>query len=1038
MDKSPSEGLDFPVYLIIAIFLTASGYLAFQEPFRPFRPKQTQTVQDITYKGVEARLWQDPIEVLRDKSKEHDKRRIEDPDYKKQFWSNPFWDKPQALKEEIKSAYKDKKKVLLLPVLVPGRDDINDHESRLRCRYAVLSALDSAGYIPENADRIRFLNRFEIEPREPMGPAVLVAGLRIRNSLDPPSQDDSPLPDYFSFIRSLIPYEWYERDPLFPKAISANAQGGVNTAQASLNAEKIVYDKILLLWIINENLEQKPLYRISRILGMVGWSLKAERQGYSFSFARVIGPTDSDGLKRIECLASEKGEKRDFIKIYSPYATAEPRILGWTEEMEKRAIIRTVTSDRRIIHAVIGELAARRVRLYRKNENGASAFQGADRVALISDWDTFYGRALPLTFAAQLRAEAAKSSQTERNSGDVWENEDRAFADELARINDKPEAWPENVMRVAYLRGLDGKSTIRQNEQTSQGSEKENLKEDSERPEGPGQLDYLRRLAERLKWAEEQGGKPVKAIGVLGTDVYDKLLILQALREKFKYAIFFTTDLDARLLHPSQYKWTRNLIIASSFWLSPQLMPKLPLYHVSGGKISPPFRDVYQTSVFFATLGALDLVPDDFFKKIPSPSIYEVGRARVHLLEPALVEGPLGALWKWRISLALAAILMVAVHLMRRDVSATSLRLKYWLLQFLFIFILCALTYTLILTHQEWPEPFEVFDGVSVWPSVILRMLAGFLGFHFLVKAHYKLSDNAEALTRDYELEYGRSEARPLSSTLSRWKRIKFMLSYKWSSKEEEIRVKDLWREYRNRSQNAFTWTRVTFFSFIYILLGFSLFRNFGSSPSPFRGEASFLVNRLTLYLSVVLLIVLMFYIVDVILLCDGFIKRLTEGRSRWPDRITDKWGGRKSRIDDAIDYWFDIQMVTRCTDVIGSLIIYPFIVIFVMILSRLSVFDNWSWHTALVTVLGLHSLVALLCLILLIRSARKSKALILEKLKMKRLMSSDPETREALGAIIQEVKDIKRGAFAPIMQQPLIRAVLVGLGGLTTAFVQL
>ena len=78
-----------------------------------------------------------------------------------------------------------------------------------------------------------------------------------------------------------------------------------------------------------------------------------------------------------------------------------------------------------------------------------------------------------------------------------------------------------------------------------------------------------------------------------GSDVYDKLLILRALRPQFPNALFFTTDLDAQLLHPADFRWTRNLIVASSFGLD--LNRKLP------GKI-PPFRGNYQTSIFLSTL----------------------------------------------------------------------------------------------------------------------------------------------------------------------------------------------------------------------------------------------------------------------------------------------------------------------------------------------------------------------------------------------------------------------------------------------------
>ena len=57
--------------------------------------------------------------------------------------------------------------------------------------------------------------------------------------------------------------------------------------------------------------------------------------------------------------------------------------------------------------------------------------------------------------------------------------------------------------------------------------------------------------------------------------------------------MFFTTDLDARLFHPREQDWARNLIVASSFGLT--LADELQ-------RSIAPFRDSYQTAAYLATL----------------------------------------------------------------------------------------------------------------------------------------------------------------------------------------------------------------------------------------------------------------------------------------------------------------------------------------------------------------------------------------------------------------------------------------------------
>ncbi len=88
---------------------------------------------------------------------------------------------------------------------------------------------------------------------------------------------------------------------------------------------------------------------------------------------------------------------------------------------------------------------------------------------------------------------------------------------------------------------------------------------------GDVRSDYIRRLAQLLDEEHGSAGQtPVFAIGLLGTDLYDKLMLLQGLRLRFPGTIFFTFELDARLREPESIPWTRNLIVASTGGLVPR------------------------------------------------------------------------------------------------------------------------------------------------------------------------------------------------------------------------------------------------------------------------------------------------------------------------------------------------------------------------------------------------------------------------------------------------------------------------------------
>ena len=79
--------------------------------------------------------------------------------------------------------------------------------------------------------------------------------------------------------------------------------------------------------------------------------------------------------------------------------------------------------------------------------------------------------------------------------------------------------------------------------------------------------------------------------------MHDKLLVLQALHEDFADRVFFTTDVDARYLHPRTQAFTRNLVVARSL---PRGVYPPPAGAPAGASDqpggTPPRGDHYQAS----------------------------------------------------------------------------------------------------------------------------------------------------------------------------------------------------------------------------------------------------------------------------------------------------------------------------------------------------------------------------------------------------------------------------------------------------------
>ncbi len=380
-------------------------------------------------------------------------------------------------------------------------------------------------------------------------------------------------------------------------------------------------------------------------------NLEIEKLEESLWIALEPKKKDLDAAIKSAGKSAKRSGRQNYLQMYSPWATVNGELLKFEYFPKKRGSYnvstiankmnssveseKTLSTDinyfsndkvnvislRNCIHTdlqltdeLVKELKHRGVKLGSEEK---------DHIVIISEWDTFYGRALPLSFAISVE----KDRQIEK--------------DRQKRVDDSNKAtpWPKRIHKMTYMRGLDGmlprsdnesgiSSILKATDALKRGKDNSNLgyyTPNFKQPLGKAQFDYIRRLQEKIEHLQTHAGEDntgkaldgkVRAIGVMGSDIYDKLLILRALRPKFPNAIFFTNDLDARLFHHSELPWTRNLIVASSYGL--QLHPDLQ-------KDIPPFRNVYQSSVFVATLQALEVIGDIDFKQV-RPRIFEIGR----------------------------------------------------------------------------------------------------------------------------------------------------------------------------------------------------------------------------------------------------------------------------------------------------------------------------------------------------------------------------------------------------------------------------
>ncbi len=652
-DRPDGNGVPWGSIAVVAAFVSST--LLVQHPFQPLRPdeKEHALPQQGAELEVEARLWEDPFAAAR--RYESDRRTRCDKLGNSRKLQTPAASAPggavtgvsttdasadcgepagqarrqpaRLLHDLDRNGNQDLTETLVVAVMLPGNAFVGAEESRRRTRYALLAGLQAQYLSPDDPEHFGLL-QFD-----------LPAGKGGSHSLR-------------------VPYEMLSQQPILRGSAGAGHQDES-------------YAQVAVLWIDETALPQPMLNALAGLVGQLmatpttaGWrqqvkprSIDGREQGMRANLPALalIGPSSSDGLRQAlrdldraanSCDpaplneaagkavdAASRPRCRDDLpapviegyrqlakaRLFNATATAGASAMPELHEQNLDAYIkerlariagmpvnreveylRTMATDDKVLRSLVVELQLRLPADVKR------------RVVLLAERDSLYAQAL----VSELR----------------WRLSD----------NRSPQYNPNLRLETRFFyRGLDGATTFDgAAERPATGKDKDSAAL-LEWPESRDQLDYLRRVAISLKHSESERpiglphrqseadqtteGGPIGAIGLLASDVHDKLLVLQALHESFPDKVFFTTDLDARYMHPRTLGYTRNLVLASSLPLA-FAKPRL-----QAG--APPFRDVYQTSVFLAAQRAgcrqgqaCEALHDDIQEAIAQPSVYEIGR----------------------------------------------------------------------------------------------------------------------------------------------------------------------------------------------------------------------------------------------------------------------------------------------------------------------------------------------------------------------------------------------------------------------------
>jgi hypothetical protein len=522
-------------------------------------------------------------------------------------------------------------------------------------------------------------------------------------------------------------------------------------------------------------------------------------------------------------------------------------------------------------------------------------------------------------------------------------------------------------------------------------------------------------------------------------------MILRALRPEFPDAGFFTNSFDAYFEQRDHWDDAHNLVIVSPFG---NVLPE------KWQQKATPFRDNYQTAMYASTLAATGLTTlNDMQELAKYPHIFEISRRGAYELQPAsnvptrFAKGEPYWFRHWLYSpraasgilLAGFAVLLVVTWITISIADPTvpgggtlGVRLKRLLVNTPF-WLICGTPMIVVLvalfaqTGGAALEPLAFFSGISIWPSEMLRLIALVLAIHFMLKAGFDLRVNQRKIEAEFSFD-------PLPLMPFRWRHLGIGFEH-WQMKEpsrtSSFSAQEAWHAYLLRNKFWPRYIRIGALFLISFFFSVAISRFFRSYYPPTRGQMAAQFDNLVGFASYVGAIILSCYVADAILLANNFISMFRRSVTEWVPEVANRSGRLLPLNEEELSKYYDVLFVAQRTEVFARLIWYPIIVVTLIFISRSSVFDNWAWPVSLVLTLAFIAMFAAIGgAVLLHRSAERLRATAIRNLQLLRLRRyATKGKREMLEEMIAQIYQLKKGAFAPLTDQPFVQAVLFNSG---------
>jgi hypothetical protein len=220
----------------------------------------------------------------------------------------------------------------------------------------------------------------------------------------------------------------------------------------------------------------------------------------------------------------------------------------------------------------------------------------------------------------------------------------------------------------------------------------------------------------------------------------------------------------------------------------------------------------------------------------------------------------------------------------------------------------------LFLTDNGEGEPIAMWEGVSVWPTVLLRILGVVLSVYFIWQAQRRLHTNLAKIAHEMRLPTDAA----FRDRRTLWSKLKGVFDFSLGSTQRaqtlSLDVGETWREYVGQERFWLRLCRASFYTLLVFESANLILIPFLDAPIiPVRSDFGNRAYWGTQRLDVILMVFLNFFVFDATCFCLLFVQKIRRAQTtKWPTKTMERFEHRLGLQTDIVNDWMNLNHELR------------------------------------------------------------------------------------------------------------------------------